>query len=96
MVESFASGITNGRGYNSDGEEEREEEDYVELLLDHHLGNGKVKAIAYCDELEILCIGFNDGSMHSFHFNICLDKEDNAKGSDEEEDDDDEYGEEDF
>jgi hypothetical protein len=81
MVESFASGITNG-GF-SDGDCE---EDYVELLLDYQLGPGRIRALAYCDDLEVLNLAMSDGSLISFQLEIKLEK-------DEDEDDDD-YGDE--
>ena len=73
MVESFA-------GYSSD---EEFEEQITEMLLDHSFGQSKIKGFTYCDELDVVSIGFNDGSILNIHVDIQLDK-------DNEEDDDDE------
>jgi|LauGreDrversion4_2_1035121.scaffolds.fasta_scaffold283112_1 hypothetical protein len=75
MVESFASGITNG-GF-SEGDTE---ETYVDLLLDHQLGPGRVKALTYCDELEVFSLGMADGTIISYHLQVELDKDDDDYG----------------
>ncbi len=59
------------------------------MLLDHPLGTGKIQAITYCDELNILSLGLSDGRVQSFHIQVELDRD----GKDD--DDDDEYGLED-
>jgi hypothetical protein len=85
MVESFVSGMT---GYNSDGEE-IEEDLPVEMLLDHSFGRGKIQGLAYCEEIEVLAIGFADGSVHTYHFEVELLRDERGQGEDSS---DDEYG----
>lgn len=85
MVESFVS-MKDFEG--SDGHTEEEEDENTELLMDYRYTHARIKGIAYCDELEILTLSFNDGSIQCLHFDIQLDKDGEA------DDEDDEYGRE--
>ncbi|TNV82742.1 hypothetical protein FGO68_gene9612 [Halteria grandinella] len=87
MVESFAS-------YQGGVDEtEDEEEQIIEMLMDHNLGKGKIQAITYCDELDILSLAMSDGSIISFNIKVELDRDNNK---DDDDDDDDEYGEQEY
>ena len=57
------------------------------MLLDHGFGIGtRIKAMTYCDDLDILSLGFYDGSIHSFHFDIQHDKDTEPADDDDDED----------
>lgn len=61
--------------------------------MDHNLGKGKIQAITYCDELDILSLAMSDGSIISFNIKVELDRDNNK---DDDDDDDDEYGEQEY
>ena len=65
-----------------------EDEDIIEMLLDHPFaGFSRIKAMTFCEELEILSLAFSDGTVHNYHFNIQVDI-----FSENDDEDDDEYG----
>lgn len=57
--------------------------------MDHSIGKGKIQAMTYCDELDILSLGLCDGSILNFHIKVELDRD-----SATQDDDDDDYGDE--
>lgn len=83
MVESFAS-IQGG-----DQPAEEEEEQVIEMLMDHPMGPSKIQALTFCEELEILSLAMSDGSVVSFHLKVELDRDSHT-----DDEDDDDYGEE--
>lgn len=88
MVESIDSSKSGSHFSIDNGTSVDGDETVTELLLDHSLGPGsRVKAMTYCDELEILSLALTDGTVRSFHFNIQINKEN-------EDEEDDEYYEE--